>query len=198
MLGQGAAIRLRWVIPYALAVAAVAVTSFAIIIVATAFTERMEPLVLVSIFVVVPILSLWAFVTGVSASLRVVRVSRFAVVVGSLGVLSAGGAHLWWYSAMDAEYSAIGSSLWIPLVALAIGLISFSVILMLWPAFSRSMSAAVATLLAVVTGLACAAGVVATLALPLTAPMLAIAALVIVMLLHRNSRLPMRSGRVSA
>ena len=192
----GLAVRSRWVLPYVLGIAAVIGTVSAVAIVSIDFTESNAVLVQSLLFSAVPLLSLWSFVTAVSASLKVPGIPWTAAVVGSIGVLLAGGAHLAWYAGVDAVFDG-AASLWLFLFVLALVPIATVFMQLTWPAFSRSMFAPFAGLLTTLVGTIGAAASIGAFATPATAPVLSLAALVSVIIFHRRS-LHQRADRVRA
>lgn len=185
-LRQGLAVRFRWALPYLLAGAAIFSVLIAFLVLAVGFTEENETLVQVLIFIATPLLcacTLWAAISayGMGSGTR-----WFAGVVSSFGIVFAGGAHVAWYAGVDAVLEG-ANTLWACLIAIATGLIGAVIAGQVWPAFSRSMSAAVAVLLTVIVSFFGAATFIGALATPFFSPALAASALAIVIILHRKS-----------
>lgn len=177
---KGLAMRITQVLPWVLGAISVASAAVAMTIVAVAFTEQNEALVHVLCFFITPLASLWAIVVGLISRPTTVHPRWGAAVLGSLGILVAGGAHVLWYLGVDTDMTNL-PPIWGATTATAFVLIGIALTISLFPAFARATSRTVAV---IATALVAASGAITTivfLSLPFSAPIIAQTAVVIVL-----------------
>jgi hypothetical protein len=172
------------VFPYSLALGSVAFVTIAIAIVVTNFTDQNAQAVQALLFIVVPAFSLLAVV----ASLKPGRLGWVLSLLAVGGIVTAGAAHLTWYSMVDERVPQSADQLWGTLLFSAFLLLGISAGIAVARHIRRTASWLPAVLGGLVAGAAVGAASPVALFLPLFAPTISLAALITVVVVHRSSR----------
>lgn len=170
------------VAPFAFAIGALVSVVVASVIVLTSLTTQNAAAVQVLMFGVGPLLSYLAIVTALETR----RASWLPVLLGAVGVVTACAAHMTWYVELEAISTAGTSRAWLALIVSAALLISGAAGALTWRHVARVTPTLAAASLSALGGLVAGVLTVPVLAIPGTALVLALAALVVVVVRHRN------------
>ncbi|HIY67716.1 MAG TPA: hypothetical protein H9830_15730 [Candidatus Agrococcus pullicola] len=178
----GLALMSKRMAPFAFVIGAFVSVAVAIVIVVTAFTPQNASVVQALMFGVGPLLSYLAVVTALGAT----RASWPPVLLGAVGIVTACSAHMTWYAELETNSAAGTSRTWLALIVSAALLISGAAGALIWRHVSRVIPTLAAVSLSTLGGVVAGVLTVPVLVIPGTTLVLALAALVIVMVRHRN------------